>query len=274
MVFKGKVDAEHPGTGRTVSATTGTGLRLTNGAMEAIYDENAPFRLPGSPVSESPTQDTIQISTAIGRGMDAYIQLIVPPADRRSDTLLLLKRNNRRFGGSSFYDWHRKVYLRFDLSLLNGQEVDEARLELHADRSGMGFAAHCPDATFAVYGLTDELQDDWGDEQLQWKDAPANFPDGNHFDASRSVRLGRFTISQGQCTGIFGIDSPELSEFLRRDSNGLATLMIVRETLGTGVSDIVHAFASRRHPSLPAPMLRLTTKQAGVSPQVAAVDAD
>lgn len=261
MVFKGQVDAEHPGTGKTVSATTGTGLRLTTGEMEVIRDENAPFRLPGSPISETPSQDSIQISTAIGRGMDAYVQMIVPPADRRSDELLLLKRNNRHLGGSTFYDWHRKVYLRFDLSLLDGQRIETSRLELHADRSGMGFASHCPDATFTVYGLTDESQDNWGDETLKWKDAPGNFPDGNHMDSARSVRLGQFTIPQGQCTGIFGIETSELVKFLKRDTNGLATLMIVRETIGTGVSDIVHAFASRRHPTLPAPMLRLTTSQ-------------
>jgi len=273
MVFKGKVDARHPGTGKTVSATTGTGLRLTSDAMEVIHDENAPFQLGGGPSAELPTQNSVQISTAIGRGMDTYIQRIAAPADRRSDVLLLLKRNNRRFGGETFYDWHRKVYLRFDLSLLNGKEIEKARLELQADRSGMGFAAHCPDATFNVYGLTDESKDDWGNEKLSWDDAPANFPDGNHFDAAKSIRLGEFKVAQGQCTGTFGIDSPELTEFLKRDSNGLATLMVVRETIGIGRSDIVHAFASRRHPTLPAPMLRLTTKQ-GTAPQLAAADGE
>ncbi|QDT55173.1 FecR protein [Caulifigura coniformis] len=272
MVFKGKVDAKHRGTGKLVSATTGTGLRLTNQEMEVIHDENAPFRLQGSTAPQPPMQDTIQISTAIGRGMDAYIQPIVPPADRRSDTLLLLKRNNRGFGNETYYDWHRKVYLRFDLGLLDGQEIDTARLELHADRSGMGFAAHCPDARFSVYGLTDEAKDDWGDETLTWNDAPGNFPDGNHMDAARTVYLGTFTIPQGQCSGTFGIDSPELVDFLKTDTNGLTTLMIVRETIGTDISDIVHAFASRRHPTLPAPMLRLTTPSLGAPSRLSASD--
>jgi len=133
----------------------------------------------------------------------------------------------------------------------------------------MGFAAHCADATFSVYGLTDESKDDWGDETLKWADAPGNFPDGNHMDASRTVWLGEFKIPQGQCTGTFGIDSPGLVEFLKKDTNGLATLVVVRETIGNGVSDIVHSFASRRHPTLPAPMLRLTT--AARPPQVARV---
>jgi hypothetical protein len=259
MVFKGKVDAEHPGTGKTVSATTGNGLRLTTGEMEVIPDENFAPTLPGSAAQSPPTQDSIQISTAIGRGMDAYIQPIVPPEDRRSDILLLLKRNNRTFANETFYEWHRKVYLRFDLALLGNKSIDSARLELHADRSGMGFASHCPDATFTVYGLIDESKDDWGDEKLKWADAPGNFPDGNHMDVSRTIPLGQFTIPQGQTSGIFGIDTPELVQFLKSDTNGLATVVIVRETIGTGISDIVHAFASRRHPSLPAPMLRLTT---------------
>ena len=270
MVFKGRVDAEHAGTGQLATAETGKGLRLTNGAMEVIQDENATLSLPAGPVLGSSMQNTVQISTAIGRGMDAYVQSIVPPADRRSDTLLLLKNNNRKFGGEHYYDWHRKVYLRFDVSLLDGNGIETARLELHADRSGMGFASHCPDATFTVFGLTDESKDDWGDERLTWNNAPANFPDGRSMDASRTVRLGQFTIPQGQCTGVFGIDSPELVEFLRADTNGLATLVVVRETIGTNISDIVHGFASRRHPTLPAPMLRLTTVDGPPAPRVAA----
>ncbi len=124
IVFKGKVDASHPGTGRTVSATTGTGLRLTTSELEIIPDENAPITLPAGPLVEPETQETIQISTAIGRGMDAYIQPFDPPADRRSDVLLLLKRNNRRLGGEQFYDWHRKAYLRFDLSFFMSRTLN------------------------------------------------------------------------------------------------------------------------------------------------------
>jgi hypothetical protein len=312
-VFKGRVDAQHNGTGQQVSAQTGTGLRMTNAQLEKMADPNATPKLPAT-ATEEQGLNSIQISTAIGRGMDAYIQQIVPPPEKRSDTLLLLKNNNRKFGGERFYDWHRKVYLRFDLSLLGGKpanaavaapivgnspdqaftdlkkvgadlaaafekphrtfagpsrhaSIQSAKLELHADRSSQGFASHCPDATFAVYGMTDEALDDWGDEKLKWDDAPANFPDGRSFDVNKSRLLGRFTIPQGQCTGIFGISSPELVEFLDADTNGLATLMIVRETIGNGVSDIVHSFASRRHPSLPAPMLRLVT---GGTPQLAA----
>ncbi len=132
----------------------------------------------------------------------------------------------------------------------------------------MGFASHCPDAKFIVYGLTDETRDAWGDDKLAWENAPGNFPDGHSMDASRTTRLGEFVVPQGVCSGTFGIQSPELVEFLRRDTNGLATLIIVRETLGTGTSDIVHAFASRRHPTLPAPMLRLTTAPAPAPSQI------
>ena len=47
-------------------------------------------------------------------------------------------------------------------------------------------------------------------------------------------------------------------DFLNRDTNGLATFILVRETKGSGRTDLVHGFANKRHPSLPPPTLKLT----------------
>ncbi len=53
------------------------------------------------------------------------------------------------------------------------------------------------------------------------------------------------------------IDTPELAAFLNRDTNKLATLVIVRDTVDPDglLGDAVHAFAGNRHPTLPPPLL-------------------
>ena len=52
-----------------------------------------------------------------------------------TDVLLLLKRNNRQFANTTFYEWHRKVYLRFDLGLCHalGHWRFDARVLFHLD---------------------------------------------------------------------------------------------------------------------------------------------
>ena len=73
-----------------------------------------------------------------------------------------------------------------------------------------------------------------------------------------AVRLGEFTIPQGVAGGAYAVSGPRLLDFLRRDTNGIATLIVVRETAGSGRADLVHGFASRRHPTLPPPALVVT----------------
>jgi hypothetical protein len=115
-----------------------------------------------------------------------------------------------------------------------------------------------PDATFAIFGLTDETLDDWNEETIRWNNAPANFPGGASLDPAKAVRLGTFEIVQGELSGTRSIEGPALADFLNHDSNGLATFIVVRETQGSGRSDLVHGFANKKHPELPPPTLRLT----------------
>jgi len=53
------------------------------------------------------------------------------------------------------------------------------------------------------------------------------------------------------------VRGPALAEFVRADTNGLVTLMIVRETGETDPSGLVHAFASKEHPTARPPTLRV-----------------
>ncbi|MGI9474835.1 MAG: hypothetical protein ACR2NZ_25110 [Rubripirellula sp.] len=68
--------------------------------------------------------------------------------------------------------------------------------------------------------------------------------------------IGTFVVEQSNPTGRFRVGGEELIEFLKSDTNGVVTLVIVAETVGDGPA-YVHGFASKRHPELPAPSLRL-----------------
>lgn len=251
QVFNGRVDAQHRASGRVASLTTGQRLRFLEEGQEPFNPDTDLPRATGRTVD--PKLRILDISTAQGRGKEAFVQTMEPPPDRRSDILLLVKNT-----ASKMSDWHRKAYIGLDLTPLAGHRVCEAELALSFAPTGMGFASECPDATFGVYGLTDESLDHWSEARLKWADAPANRPGGTSLDLTKVMKLGTFEIAQGQLSGTRTLSGPALVDFLNRDTNGLVTLILVRETAGSGRSDLVHGFANRRHPDLPPPTLRLT----------------
>lgn len=251
QVFNGLVDVEHRATGKKQRVTTGKGLALGVQGLTELEPGGEPPSRTGPGRKEMPPGATvIQITTAMGRGQDAYVQPIVPPRNW-STTLLLVKRTIPKVA-----DWDRKAYLRFDLSPMRGKTVLEAELALTLAPTGMGFASEVPDATFAVYGISDEALDDWEESALTWNSAPAN-QRGAVPDLSKTVLLGKFEVKQGVTSGVRGISGPALVSFLGKDTNSLATLLIVRETEGSGRMDLVHGFASKRHPYLAPPTLKL-----------------
>jgi hypothetical protein len=258
QVFTGRVDGTHRESGQIKVMTTGAKYRFTdqqiksfNGNVETIGNvlESQQPKLPEN-------SQVVQITTAFGRGRDAFVQPIVPPPDRRSNTLLLVKCTN-----SKWFDWNRKAYMAFDLSSIQGQRIINAEFSITYTPSGMGFASKVPDATFVLYGLTEESLDHWDAKTISWKNAPANTNDGITLQSTKATRLGTFIVEQGTQTGIRTINSPALMDFLRRDTNRIITLILVRETLGIDSGDLVHGFANRNHPTLSPPKLRLTVQK-------------
>jgi hypothetical protein len=71
------------------------------------------------------------------------------------------------------------------------------------------------------------------------------------------VLLGKFEIPQGTQSGTRSISGEKLVDFLNRDTNQMATFILVRETAGSGRTDYVHGFANKNHPTLPPPTLKL-----------------
>jgi hypothetical protein len=251
QVFSGRVDVLHHPTGRTEEMRTG-GLRRFTPDGPRPFDPNRD--VPSEPaVRPAAGTRIVHLSTAQGRGRDAFVMPIEIPPDRRSDTLLLVKNTVPKHA-----DWYRKAYMTLDLTGVDVAAVREAELAVTFAPTGMGFASQIGDATFTVYGLTDEDQDDWDETTVRWATAPANRPGGTAVDPDRAVRLGSFVLPQGEQTGVQVVGGPAVAEFLRADTNRLVTFVLVRDTAGTGASELVHGVASRRHPTLAPPTLRLT----------------
>jgi hypothetical protein len=119
-------------------------------------------------------------------------------------------------------------------------------LLLHFAPTGWGLASHLPDAEFSVFGLVGNVPE-W-DESILYGEFPGK---------PNAIHLGSFTVPQGVQKGRFQIRSEALAQFLRQHSGSEISLKVVRDTQATEGGDLVHGFASRRHPFLPAPTLAI-----------------
>ncbi|MEM6916961.1 MAG: DNRLRE domain-containing protein, partial [Verrucomicrobiota bacterium] len=156
---------------------------------------------------------------------------------------------------------HRKSYLRFDLSALGDATVEDAELSLRFVPTGWGLASHLEDSEFHVYGITADEYDEWSHEMMNWETAPANdLSNGTELLPGAARKIGTFLLPQGVQSGTFGIRGPALARFLNEDKNRKATFVVVRTTMENRGGGLVHAFASARHPVLPAPTLSVNLK--------------
>ncbi|MEX2581357.1 MAG: DNRLRE domain-containing protein [Verrucomicrobiales bacterium] len=215
--------------------------------------------IPSSPDEEvarvappAPTVGTWKaFSTETGRGRDAYIRRGESHSPTGSDPLLMVKHTDLAPGNE------RRAVLTFDLSGLAPSAVESARLALKVESSGLGFSSLVPHSRFAVYGALDPSLGGWNENRLRWPNAAAFA--GEPLDPSRFERLAEFDIPKGSSHDLVEISSEALVRFLRRREDGLATLVLVRETGESDKQGLVHAFASKEHPTSPAPTLWIRT---------------
>lgn len=249
QVFDGVVDAKDRTTGATERMRTGQNLRFSAAGV-AGFDPNAEAPTEAPPFGD-PGATVVALTSAMGRGKDRYVQPKFP-SDHTSDVLMLVKNSFSRDPA-----YFRKGYVGIDLTPVAGRRVTDARFDLTLAPTGLGFASEVPDATFTVYGLTDESGDGWDADAVRWSTAPGNAAGGNAVDPAKTVKLGQFVVPQGVQTGVVSVGGPGLVAFLNRDTNRQATFIVVRDTPGSGRQDLVHGFANRRHPTLPPPTLKL-----------------
>jgi hypothetical protein len=251
-VFQGRVDTMHRQSRQTEVMHEGSMFYfgsneygpLENGERLGIH------RAPAQPIESQATW--LQLTTAQGKGRDVFVQPGGVPDEDRSKRLLMIKRpppNEAEF--------ERRAYLGFDLGELDAKMIEEAELRLTFSATGMGFASLVPNATFHVYGLVDGAHDWWRESELTWENAPAGRGALEPLDSSKVSLLGSFVMQQGDESSTALISGVTLCEFLNADTNQLATFIVERETPGRGGSSLVHGFASRHHPTLPPPTLRL-----------------
>ncbi|GAA4436726.1 FecR domain-containing protein [Bremerella cremea] len=249
QVFEGLVDVEHLQSGTRLSVKQSETATISADGVAKFADVNEAFLATDSaPPAPRPQ---VQVTTATGGGKDQWIirddELRYGPGD-----LLMIKLAKEGFSG-----FDRKIYLQFDLTAIDLTQVSEATFDITAAPTGIGYASRMPDATFAVYVLTDDQLDDWQPEMLTWENAPANVDAGNQLAAEAARLVGQFTIPRGQKQGTFRIDSNDLAETIRSDTDGRVTIVLVPQTREAISGALVHGFAGSLHPTLPPPTLRL-----------------
>lgn len=190
------------------------------------------------------------VMTAFGRGKDSYARRMGrPPAG--AHPLIMVKHTDIRRNVAD----ERRALLTFDVSGIQPGKTVEAQIVLDPEPSGYGFSSLVPDSRFAIYGLTDEALDAWEEGEMRWSSMPGCTDAGP--DPAQTRKLAEFWIPRGGSSEPLTIQSPALADFIRTDTNGLVSFLIVRETGESDSSGLVHAFASREHPSARPPTLRI-----------------
>ncbi|EMI20327.1 FecR protein domain protein [Rhodopirellula maiorica SM1] len=254
-VFKGRVDVNHLQTREETSVRENERIRASADSLAPVGPDNSI-----SPPKASGVGVPVHISTAFGDGDDAYVAAGDVAPSKPSEIALLVKKPAKSNPGQWYAPWRRKAFMRFDLSTVKEAEILSAALQLQGVYTNRGFATMMPDARFAVYGVTDESQDEWSSADIDWLNSPANDGDQLMVDQDSVVLLGRFTVPQSNPEGSFEISGDALVEFLSNDENAKVTMILIPETVGDAGESYVHGFASKRHPNLPAPTLRLSVK--------------
>jgi hypothetical protein len=193
------------------------------------------------------------VTTAFGEGQDSWIQSNPKHRVTGQETFLRVKHSTH--DGTL----ERRIYLAFDVSKLSGAVAD-AELVLHLEPSDLGYGSLVPDATFEVFGLTNESEDHWSEDELSWLDAPAQSDAVEQRfrpDPARARSVGTFRVEQGRQSGAVSLRGEALTDFLREDSNGIVTLIVGRITDEMSRNGLVHAFASKENARNAPPMLRV-----------------
>lgn len=243
-VFEGEVEVDGVASGERKRLTEGKGLHVGSG--------NTPVGQEPSRGEEMQQADGwTAISTAFGRGKDAYSRRRDPHGATGAHPLIMVKHSDLPASRNN----ERRAVISFDVSQVATRNVAETQVVLDPEPSGFGFSALVPDSRFALYGITDESLDGWDDQEMRWDSTPACTDEG--VDPAKARKLAEFWIPRGGSGDPLTVRGDALAEFLRQDTNGLLSFVIVRETSETDPSGLVHAFASKEHPTAKPPTLRI-----------------
>jgi len=259
-VMEGKVRVEYTRTGEIVALSAGERHTVKGNGFAIPPAET--FRelgtIPDKPLQHGPEWTFFESSkdAFVGRRpnhlfvtddkevVDLLKDSYASDVHNHNSKVLLLVKNAISQG-----PMNRQAYVSFDLSEIDRTQIEEADLLLQFAPSGWGLASHLPDCTFNVYGLAGDVPD-WDESGIH-----DQFP-GNQ----ENVYLGSFVLAKGVQKGRFGVRTEDLTNFLKTRTHSQVTFMVMRETKETEDGGLVHGFASRRHPTLPAPTLAIRLK--------------
>lgn len=246
FVFEGEVVLNRPAGEEIRRLTEGESFHISSGATPTVLEPSR-FQAP------APIDGWTSIPTTFGRGQDSYARRTDGAASiAGAQPLLMVKHSDLESSRRN----ERRAVIQFDLSDLRPATIEEAQLVLDPEPSGMGFSAMVPDSRFAVYGVLEGTPGEtWQESTLTWDNLPA-CDDAGVIDG-RARRIAEFWIPRGGSGEPFTIRSDALAPFLREDRDGVVTFLIVRETGETHATGLVHAFASKEHPTGRPPTLRV-----------------
>jgi hypothetical protein len=259
-VMEGKVMVEYSNSGQVVELSAGERHTVQGNGLPIPPAEN--FRelgtIPDKPLQHGPGWTFFEsFKDAFGgripnhlfvtddkEVVDLLKDSYVADIHHHNSKVLLLVKNAISQG-----PMNRQAYMGFDLGGMDRTNIEEADLLLQFAPSGWGLASHLPDCTFNVYGLTGDVAD-WDESGI-----------GDKFPGTpENVYLGSFVLAKGVQKGRFGVRTDDLTNFLKTHPHSQISFMVMRETKETEDGGLVHGFASRRHPTLPAPTLAIRLK--------------
>ncbi|MCM8529814.1 MAG: DNRLRE domain-containing protein [Lentisphaeraceae bacterium] len=177
-------------------------------------------------------------------------QFIIRGGDKKTHNypqLIMLK--------NSTCDYARKAYLKFNLKNFDPKSIKKVSFNINMLDSKVGFASYVKDATFDIYGISNEALDNWKPKELNWKNAPGTVNNPGKMNPQETQLLGSFFMPQGIYTGAYEVSSKELLSFIKSDTNKQITIVIVRRTAETERSGLAHAFASSKNTKVLPPRL-------------------
>jgi hypothetical protein len=254
-VFDGIVELRHTTSDNSLELLTGQGGLFENKGITMSKSQRESTNFTKPPAS---TEPPLFLSSTFGKGQTSYVSSTGTVAathnkwETFSDILVLMKNTDQHDKG-----FNRKAYISFDLEQIRSQEVKSATLTLQFLPTGIGYASNVSDCIFSVYGIKDESLDNWNSESINWVNAPGNLPGGGEVDLEKVMLLGNFTIDSGIQKTSMSIQTEELTKFLSNDTNGLITLVIVRDSKELERVGLVHGFAGNNHRTSAPPTLSI-----------------
>ncbi len=193
-------------------------------------------------------------ATTIVPQADAFVLSFSP--DSNNGTSSLIVNNVASLDGSDNISLSpsRKSYLQFNLSSITD---NVANASLNLVNAGSGGNPVSGPQLFNIFGLNDGVNgENWGEFTITWNNAPGNNTISRSEMNNQATLLGQFTIEgTGNAGDLIQFSGSSLDAFLNADTNGLATIIITRETFDPDPNGFIHAFTSREQVILGKPNL-------------------